>query len=382
MKLIFKSIKHKYNILLFYFIALFFLIIPQIVYSAEMESWQPAPEANYAEILELIAMRAKANYDNISTWQGRAEIFATDHFYGPNAAQKTHSVDTNSIAKNSQHICETAKTIAEFAVDMPNDKLYSDFRPTIQYKAIDLDQNVPLSNFVGDSPPTKTILTHEIWMHYEPMYKYRPKYHEGKANKMAFIDAPQEGTWNTLDPRRYFNIDAHNKPWEVIYSIRKALLENGNIRIEDYPFIEITFMKTSNGIKYHIMNTFKGGDIIKYIRITIEVDELFGFNVTKREETCSNGIKRYSTKYTYEDLNGVFVPKTYWMESRNNNDEIEGTSEVIIETTGLNKPLSEDIFSIKNLGVEEDTLVTDNIKKAEFRFSKGNLVSIAEPNTP
>ena len=47
-----------------------------------------------------------------------------------------------------------------------------------------------------------------------------------------------------------------------------------------------------------------------------------------------------------------------------------------------NKPLSEDTFSIKNLGVEEDTLVSDNIKKKDYRYSKGNLIPIAEPNNP
>ena len=380
MELAFKNVGRKNRTLTFCFIALFF-IIPQTVHATDGEKWQPVPEASYPDILELIALRTKANYDEISSWQGRINIFATDHYYGPNAAEKSHGVDVNSIARDSQHICLTAKTIADFAVDVRNNKLYSDFRPIMmQYKAVDLNQNVPLSKFTGSSSRTRTILTPEVWMRYETEYEYNPKYHEGRASKMAFIDVAQKEVYNTQDPRKYFDIEVNRKVWEVVLLMRKMLLDVGNIRIEGYPCIEITSMETSSGIKYRIMSTSKLGDVIKYLRILLEVDEAVGFNVIKREETYPDGIKRYSTKYTYEDFNGVFIPKTFWMESRNNKGELTGTSEITIETTGINKPLPEDTFSIKNLGVEEGTLVSDNIKKAGFRYSKGNLVPIADSN--
>ena len=382
MKLTFKSVARKNQTIACCFIALFF-IIPQTVYAADGEKWRPVPETNYADVLELIALRSKANYEEISTWQGRIDILATDHIYGVNAAEKSHAVDANSIARDSKHICLTAKTIAEFAVDMRNDKLYSDFQPTtMQYKAVDLDQNVPRSKFTGSPIRTRTVLTPESWMHYDSVYLYNPKYHEGRTSKTAFIDAAQKDVYNVQDPRRFFDIEVNRKVWEVILLTRRAILEGGNIRIADYPYVEITSMETSSGIKYRILSTFKGGDVIKYIRILLEVDETVGFNVIKREETNPDGVKKYSTKYSYENLNGIFVPKTFWMESHNNSGELTGTSEITIETIGINKLLPEDTFSIKNLGIEENTIVTDKIKKSEFRYSKGNLVPIAEPNNP
>ena len=66
------------------------------------------------------------------------------------------------------------------------------------------------------------------------------------------------------------------------------------------------------------------------------------------------------------------------MESRSNNGELDGTSEIAVETQSINKPLPEDTFTIKNLGLEDGTIVSDKIKKAEFRYSNSGLVPVSE----
>ena len=359
----------------------------QQVYATDEQQWQPVPEANYAEVLDLIALRAKANYDEISSWQGRMNILETNHYYGKNAA-KMANADPNSIARDSQHIFEEIRNTAEFSVDLRNDKLHSQKeKPQVYLKAIDLDQNVP-TNENGQYESVRAILTRDQYMWYMPDSNFSRHKYNLRAGKMAFVDRPRERKFSLSgdirDPRLFFETDDNKKIWETLLQLRSNINDRIKERIAGYPHIEILSMNTDKGIKYRILTTWKGGEnyVQKYIRSLLEVDESVGFNAIKTGMTTSDSVKIDSREYTYEKIGDVYLPKTVRKEFHNNKNEITRTSEITIENSRINLPLPEDTFSIKNLGVEEETLVTDNIKKAEFRYSKGNLVPIAEPNNP
>ena len=360
------------------------LRFPQYIYAAE-EQWQTVPESNYAEILDLIAFRAKANYEEISSWQGRMNILETSHYYGDNATMRA-PVDKSFLKGDSKHICSIDKTLAEFVVDMRKDKLYSNVEPSVQFKAVDLDQIVPMAKGVSIRG-ARTILTPVAWIHYDPNGKYFPKFNDGKRpEKAAFIDTSQDVkglNGNIRDPRVFFNSGGESKKlWDTLLRIKDNINDLNKERVAGYPNIEINSLDSGKGIKYRIITTWKGGEnyATKYIRSLLEVDEAIGFNTTQVEITNPDGVKLASLKYTYKDFGGIYIPKTIqevFLDSKGNPTM---TSEITIETTSVNKPLPEDTFTIKSLGIEEDTLVTDNVKKAEFRFSKGNLVPLAQDN--
>jgi len=374
----------KFKVIPFCIITLLFsLTISQKVTGADEQQWQSVPEANYADILELIALRAKANYEGISTWQGQMNIHEMSHYYGPKAAEQSYGVYPDSIASNSKHICRENKTVAEFAVDMRNDKLYSKVEPTMQYKAVDLNQIIPPDKYKGRPARTRTILTPESYMWYLTDGKFHSKSQKGPPGKMVFIESPQNENVKGFvrDPRVFFDSSGEGgiKLWESLLKVRKHFLDNGNVRVGRYPNIEISSLNTDKGVKYRILTTWSGGGDY-YIRSMLEVDEAVSFNALRTETTNHDGVRTDLKEYTYKKIGEIYIPKAVKKEQRNNKGEITITSEITIETTGINKPLLEDTFTIKNLGLEEDTLVSDNIKKAEFRFSKGNLVPIAEPN--
>lgn len=367
---------------------LFSLIFSHGVILAEDQQWIKVPEAKYADVLELIALRSKANYDEISSWQGRMNVRSNSHFYGINAAESAHAVETNGIARDSRHICKIANTFAEFAVDMRNDKLYSSVEPNVQYKAVDFDQYVPIRKSTS-TPKVKTVLSPEGNMWCMPDEKFNPTFHKGRLGKTAFIESPQNKNVKEFvrDPRIYFESSGEGgiKLWDsLMQNLMRSIPEYINTRIAGYPHIEILSMNTDKGIKYRIMTTWQSekNSMANYIRCLLEVDEVVGFNAIKTETTNPDGVKTDSKEYTYEKIGEIYIPKTIKKEQRNTKGEITIASEITIETTGLNKPLPEDTFSIKNLGVEEGTLITDKIKKAEYRYSKGVLVSLSEPNNP
>lgn len=344
MKMTFIADSWKNITLSFWFITmLVFFTTPQQIYS-EDEQWQVVSKENYSDILEFIALRSKANYEEISSWQGQMDIHENIHFYGTNAAEKSHGVDTNSIARDSQHICRIAKTIAEFAVDVRNDKLYSKVEPNLQYKAVDLDQNIPTDQYKGRPARTRTILTPECYMWYLTDGKFHSESQKGRAGKMVFIESAQNENVKGFvrDPRKFFDsAEGDVKFWNTILRIQNNINELIKERVADYPLIEISSLNTENGIKYRILTTWKGGEnyVIKYVRLMYEADEAVGFNAIKIEATNPDGVKIISKQYTYEKIEEIYVPKTVRNESRNSKGEPTFESEIKIGTISLNKPL-------------------------------------------
>jgi len=377
--------KIKFKVALLWVITLFFsLMISQRANAVDEQQWQSVPEANYADVLELIALRSKANYEEISSWQGRMNIHETIHYYGPNAAEKSHAVDTTSIARNSQHICEIEETIAEFVLDMYNDKICSSVEPNVQFKAVDLGEYVPIRKSTR-IPKTRTVLSPESYMWCMPDLKFNPTFHKGRLGKTIFIESPQNEDIKGFvrDPRLLFNSGGENrKLWETLLKIRSNMSKRLKERVAGYPHIEITSRESSDGIKYRILTTWRGGGayVIKYIRALLEVDETVGFNAIRTETTNSDGVKVDSKEYTYEKIGEIYLPKTVRKEFWNSKGEPTFTSEITIENTSVNKPLSEDTFTIKGLGLEEDTLVTNKIEQAEYRYSKGKLIPLGQDN--
>jgi len=378
MKIIFKII------LLCITITFFSITVSWRAIAADEQQWVRVPEENYAEILELVVLCTKANYEEIAFWKGKMNIHEEIHFWGADAAEKSHAVDTNSIAKYSKHICEIDNVLSEFAIDMRNNKIYSSVEPDVQYKAVDLDQYVPIRKNVR-SPKVKTILSPDYYMWFMPDEKFSQKVRSLRAEKTAFIESSENENVKAFDrePREFFNSGGENvKLWDTLLKIRGRIDDRIKESIAGYPHIEISSLETDKGVKYRIITTWKGGENyeIKYIRHYLEVDESVSFNAIKTERTNSDGIKTNSNEYTYEKIGEIYLPKNIKKEQYNLKGEPVFTSEITIDTTGLNTPLPEDTFTIKNLGVEEGTLVTDKINNTEFRYSEGNLVPISEPS--
>lgn len=376
MKVIFK-------VILFCFTIMFFsMTVSWRAIAADEQQWVRVPEENYAEILELVVLCTKTNYEGISFWQGKMNIHEEIHFWGADAAEKSHAVDTNSIAKGSKHICEIGNVLSDFAIDMRNNKIYSSVEPDVQYKAIDLGQYVPIRKKVS-VPKVKTILSPDYHIWFMPDEKFSQKARSLRAQKTVFIESSENENVKSFvrEPREFFNSGGENvKLWDTLLKIRGRIDDRIKERIAGYPHIEISSLETDKGVKYRIITTWKGGENyeIKYIRYYLEVDEAVSFNATKTERINSDGIKTTSNEYTYEKIGEIYVPKTIKKEQYNPKGEPVFTSEITIETTGLNKQLPEDTFTIKNLGLEDGTLVSDKIKKAEFRYSNSGLVPVSE----
>jgi hypothetical protein len=386
MKSVFLKTWNKNSTISLPFISLLIVLTFGRLYALDGQ-WTQVREADYADVLDRIALSAKANYEEISSWQGRMNILETKHYYGPNAVRNAN-VDANSIAGNSQNILETIRNTAEFVVDPRNDRLYSkkEKPQIVQLRAIDLDQDASTNKNCGYQS-LRAILTREQYIWYLPNSNFVSKFRNVRPGKMAFIERPEERKFgldgDIRDPRIFFEYGGEGKTlWDMLLQFRRDINERIKARVAGYPQIEVSSLSGDKGTKYRILTTWRDGEnyVTKYVRSLLEVDEAVGFNAVKTETTTPDSVRIDSTQYTYEAFGNIYVPKTIRKEYRNRKGEPTFASEITIETTGVNKPLPEDTFSIKNLGVEEGALVTDKIKNAEFRFRNGTLVPITDAN--
>ncbi|MGB8226106.1 MAG: hypothetical protein WCE45_04440 [Sedimentisphaerales bacterium] len=385
MNLNFKKLIKLLNTMIF----LAFFVISQQDYAADDSQWQPVPQTDYANVLDLIAHGTKTNYEEISSWQGRMSILETRYHYGPNAAKMSNADDTNSIAHNSQHILEIINNTAEFTVDPRNDKLYSKKeKPQALLRAIDLNQDIPV-NKNGGYESVRAVLTREQYIWYMPDSLFTSKRNDVRAAmKVAFRERPEERKFDLngdiRDPRVFFELGGGDskKLWDLLLQLRSNINERINELVEGYPHIEISSSETATGVKYRIITTWRGGPnyAIKYIRSLLEVDESVGFNAIEIETTNSDSVKIYSKECTYEKIGEVYLPKTVTTKFWNNKGRPTSTSEITIENAGVNKSVPAETFTYKNLGLKNDDKFIDKIEGKEYKYKDANLVFVADVN--
>ncbi|MHA1834820.1 MAG: hypothetical protein ACTSV7_12640 [Candidatus Baldrarchaeia archaeon] len=357
----------------------FLLLTTASLVNGDDKPWESVPETIYVDLLEAIITQTKANYEKISTWQGEMSIVESDDHYGDNAAR---DIDQNSPAAKSKHIRRTVTGTIEFAADLANDKLYCNFEPHVEYRAIDLNQIAPLAKEIRYSR-MRFIVTPAEYLSYEPNHDFGwddsilvSKRVSGKA---AFRDVPEKAkdrVGDIRDPRDYFNCDGDKKLWEILSDIQKMILENSNIKIAGQLFINIAKAETEGHMLYRITTEYwisKEEEKQKIAKTEWIVDSKVGFNVTEIK-TDLFGIPRKWIEITYEKINDTFVPKTIHQIVLDSKGRSTLDSQITFTKSIINQPIPDKTFTYENLGLENGVRFVDNIKRIEYWYKDGKLI--------
>ncbi len=343
--------------------------------------WKPVAENMYLDILEIIEMQTKANYEKINLWQGKMDIVESEDYYGDNAAKRAY-IDEKSRAASSKHIRRIVISPTAFAVDVVNDKLYSNLEPQVKYRAVDLDMNAPPNESIRYSR-IRAIVTPQEYISYEPDHNFG--YSDSilvsarVSGKAAFLEPPEKAKdrlgGDIRDPRMFFDFGKNKKIWETISTRRKVLLTEGNIKIAGYPHLNIAEIDADGHTQYQITTLYR--DSHDYVKVKLVVDSSVGYNAIK-QEMIDDGIPRISVKLTYEKIGDVFVPKTFHKILLNSEGKCIFDSRITLTKSIINKPISEKTFTYKNLGLQNGVRFVDNIKRIEYWYENGKLVPASE----
>ena len=361
--------------------ACLFLLFFCSVVNASNKTSMPVSETRYVDIFEMIETQTKANYEKISSWQGKMDILEKDDHYGDNAS-KTTFIDQDSPAAKSKHIRRTVAAPVDFACDLIDDKLYSNFEPQMKYKAVDLNLNAPTIETVGYTR-IRSIVTSEEYMHYEPDLRFAPEdsliLSGGVTGKAAYREPPENAKdrfgGNIRDPRRYFNYKENEKIWLTLSNQRNNLVNMGNVTIASQPHVSIAETDLNGHKQYHISTVYRTSldDENEHVIIQVVVDSSVDYNVISYT-AIQRGITRISVNLTYEKIGDIFVPKTYSKTVLDSEGKRVFDSQVTLTNSIINEPIPEKTFTYENLGLENDVRFVDTIKKLEYWYRNGELV--------
>ena len=345
------------------------------------DQWEPVPEEKYLAILETIALQTKANYEKISTWEGKLDIVDKIDIYGDRCKKY---IDP---AVESNHIREIATSKTVFAKDLINDKLYCNHEPKVEFIAVDLNQSVPKAPNLAFSRSI-SIVTPEEFLIYTPDVNFAgspsiPMSYKG-ACKRAFRNPPEQAKdrlkADIYEPGHFFTFGGE-KTWETISLVIKEVSELGNVTIAGRPHLSIFENKQANSKQYKIVTVWKTGKDIEeyYGLIELVVDSADGFNVRTVKSSIQPGDwRQYSKEMTYEKIGGIFVPKTCHEITIMADNKPSVENKIVFEKSIMNKPIPEETFTYESLGLENGVRFVDNIKTIEYRYENGKLVPESE----
>lgn len=347
----------------------------------------PMPESEYAEFMDNAAALIKANYENISTWQGEISIQEDDYLYGGKWGDLLQ-IDPNDPVFYSNSIRRSVSASEKFAVDVRNNKLYTERSlPIAKSKALDLG-----IDFVrGRYSPAISIVTSDEYLSYEPNRRYGfEAIINGKgAGRAAFrrpVEEARKEQWARVrDPRRYFLSDNKKAVWEDLDALRNFITNPPpDIPAGKAPQISITTEDMGDHTKTHIKGGFYGSPDCTncddaFVNIIMTLDSSVGLNMIRREVTDKTGRTLQTLDITYEKIGHVYVPKTvHFIIFSFSEQKIKFDSRITFTKSILNVPIPAETFNHRNLGLKDGDRFSDKILDKEYTYQDGVLISVSE----
>jgi len=355
-----------------------------ILYSVSYGSNEPnelMEESAYAQFLDTAAGWTKANYESIVNWQGELRVQEDNYYYGEKCRELP--IAEGDLGNDSDFIRRRATGFETFVIDIHNNKLYTEFVPTVKYRALDLNQEIVVDERYSR---VKSVVTSDKYLSFEPLYMHAfEKLKNG--NKItehcaaAFqipVEKARREQWSTVrDPRKYF-FQGDKAVWEILYWLHNVVTGNMNSTLASYHNLSIEKEKTSNGTKFHIHNRIEPNEKDP-IEVITTLDSSVGYNLISRRVLDGSGTTLQTLDLTYEPIKGIYLPKTVNFVSFTPSEQKIFDSRITFTKSILNlkkDSIPEETFTYKNLGLTNGDKFIDTINDKEYTYQEGELVPL------
>ena len=337
--------------------------------------FRPVDSNRIPEILTMISTRTKSNYDKIKTWQGETD-FTIETIYEGDRAERIFNTRTDGTGKTPNTVIWHIEGRRKFAVDLEKDFLYANVRRENPPYYTDFETGRDLGT--KSMPSQKvSIVTPEYYINYGP-HTMR----DGAITSRKFVKKVREKglTCTNLrppvsDPRESF---IPGRPiWESFPKTLQYISEHGEISVHGNPMkVE---EHADGGITEYRIQIPGNVSPEDYIFVTRIFSSAKGFNITSVEETMSDGKLFHKKTWDYDLVNGVYVPsRTTEQIFERKNGRLSYESKHTFKNQIVNKPIPEETFTYKNLGLKDGDKFIDKIAGKEFSYQNGELIELAK----
>jgi len=359
-------------------IGLIFSIQTEPVRSNQECKWVSVDQNDIAEILTMIGDRVKGNYNKISNWQGKIKIVSDGLYEGERGKRFFEEVLHDRPLPNK--IKEHQEFTREFAVDANNGLLYESVYPYAQQQIIDAEtgRELQLKERVSWGSG-RAILTPDY--HLDCMEN---KNRDGVIVSRTVIKQtrPQDKVScqkllpPVLDPRETMRVFG-NPLWKTFAQYLAYIDKHGqSSTLAGYTMkVAVEECNVGDVKKYKITlpSVLTGGPKV-YISSTLVCSSEMGFNVVSYLNTANYDRVLEHKTWDYGLINGVYLPlqtTKLSFDYQTGNLRRQSTSTFIDQKA--NVPISDEVFTYKNLGLQNGDKFIDRIVGKEYTYQDGKL---------
>jgi len=332
------------------------------------------------EILTMISNRTKSNYEQIKSWQGKLEVI-TDYVYEGDRAKEVFKEDIKASGEAPKKLIEHRETNIEFSLDAENELLYAKY---YSYSAkplyyIDLESGRDFES-KGILANRSSILTPEYQIDCNADTMKDGVVKRTKAVKQACPkNSSTCGGHPVYDPRRSLSIG--DQIWEFFPRLVEYIKEHGKYSVGGFD-LQVEESKTGDTNDYRIImpSRMRGDEEYLFHEMVFSGDN--GFNVVSLETTYQNKKNANNVMFKreileYKRFDKVYVPchrleQTFDIPSGKLNNE----RTITFKNQKVNRPIPEETFTYKNLGLKDGDKFIDKILDKEYTYQDGKLIQV------
>ncbi|MHC4087563.1 MAG: hypothetical protein ACYSU5_20515 [Planctomycetota bacterium] len=362
---------------LFILFSLSFFCRTEAVGSKQECQWVSVDQNSVREILTMIGERVRENHYKISTWHGKVNILSESFYEGDKGKRVFEPMVSDRPLPRK--IKEHHEFTREFALDIKG-LVYESYYSDGQNNIIDVEtgRELKLKQGVGWGRG-KFILTPDyhidcmdiknrdgVIVRRDVIKQARPKDKLTCRNNLPPVFDPRDTMivfgnplWKTFAQYLAY-IDKHGQSSTLAGYTMKVAVEECNVG--DVKKYKITLPAVSSGV------------LKIYTSFTLVCSSEAGFNVVSYLETANYDRVLEHKTWDYGLINGVYLPlqtTKLSFDYQTGNLSRQSTSTFIDQKA--NVPISDEVFTYKNLGLQNGDKFIDRIRGKKYTYQDGKL---------
>jgi hypothetical protein len=346
--------------------------------AGQSETFQVVEPEKIPGILRTISNQSKQNFEKINTWQGELETSRSFIAKGEQA-KETFKTMTNAVGPCPSEVVELTTSRIIFKCDLEKGLFYSKSAREEPSRYFDPADNRDL----GTKSTTRSsshIVNNEFRIRTEPVRYRKGKVIERKAIKeKTDADGPScKGSQPAYLPKYLFDIDY--QAWNTYPSIAETIEKEGVYTVDELP-LKAEQRTLAGDLQYRIHRPYRLNSFgIKNFWMVQTFSTQAGYNmISWKMVTADGGKLMQQGSIEYQKINDVYVPIRSTKESYDPRDfTLKSTEETVFRNVRINEAIPAEIFTYKNLGLEDGEKIEDRIINKEFIYQKGELAEVTK----
>ncbi len=329
--------------------------------------FQPVDSNRIPEILNMISIQMRNNYDRIKTWRGEVRLSIVRIHEGA-TAEELFKLNTPGKGDIPAILLNRAEITVEFALNSAKDLLFVNHceKPP-HYTDFETGRDLG-ATLIPD--PIRAIATPEYYLH-SRLNTTR----EGVVlNRKAVKTKREKGRMGCrsgmppiYEPRDSFG--AGRTIRETLPLVLQYINEHGELNVDGHR-LKVEEHKYGDVTRYRVQLPARiSPEAHIFLKMVFCSDK--GFNIVSYEDTNPNDKVFQRLTWEYELVSGVYLPKKTTEEHfERPNGELSYHEESTFRNLQLNQPIPAETFEYTNLGLKNGDKFVDKIENKEYRYKE------------